>query len=121
MPSLASLSNKAKLVAGIVGGLTALGSVWAWSSGFAGNLITTEAERKILEQHHEEDIANVFEVLAQEKKNDRIQRNHRELSRLQRDLVGEKYANEGEKVFMVEEIKRLEEELRCDEKGICVN
>jgi gas vesicle protein len=115
------LSAKGKVIAGIVGGIAALGTVYAWSSGAVDTLITTEKERQELEQHHDSDIKNVLQLIADEKKSDRIQRNHRELSRLQRDLVGEKYQNEGEKVFMTQEIQRLENELRCDEKGICIN
>jgi len=114
------LSTRGKILAGIVAGIGAIGAIYTWSSGLADNLITTETERQALEQHHDQDIASVLDLIAQEKKNDRVQRNHRELSRLQRDLVGEKFSNEGEKLFMVEEIRRLEKELLCDEKGVCL-
>ena len=50
---------------------------------------------------------------------DRVQRNHRELARLQRDLTGGKYANDDERAFMILEIQRLQKAIACDETEVC--
>jgi hypothetical protein len=70
-------------------------------------------------QHHSADIQMVLERAAEEEKRDRIQRNYRELARLQRDLIGEKYRNEGEREYIIEEIRALNAALACDERGEC--
>ena len=100
-----------KLVASVVGLFASLWLVIGWAQTAYEHFEKTE--------HHNKDIQKVLEVLAEEKKADRIGRNHRELARLQRDLIGENYQTEGERIFIVEEIKRLEKVLRCDQDGIC--
>ena len=100
-----------KVVAGIVALAAALGTVAVWGKD-AYNHFEKAAD-------HSKDIAEVLEVIAQEKKYDRVQRNRRELQRLERDLVGGKYSNDNEKEFIIIEIKDLKNAIRCDEEGIC--
>jgi len=79
-----------------------------------------DADKTEIQQQHTHDIEAVLKEIADQKKLDRIQRNHRELSRLERDLIGEKYETLGEKEFIISEITRLGTSLHCDETGICI-
>ena len=100
-----------KILAAIVAGLAALGTLTAWGANAYKHFETSE--------HHDGDIQAVLEVIAEEKKYDRIQRNRRELKRLERDYLGGKFSNVLEKELIEEEIKDLKVQIRCDEEGIC--
>lgn len=100
-----------KVLAGIVAGIAAIGTMVAWGQDAYEHFETTD--------DHKGDIQAVLEVIAQEKKYDRIQRNRRELKRLERDYLGGKFANELEKELIDAEIKDLKAQILCDEEGIC--
>ena len=100
-----------KVLAGVVAIAASAGTVSVWALDAYKHFEKTA--------DHNEDIAKVLELIAEEKKFDRVQRNQRELQRLERDLVGGKYANEDEKTFIILEIKDLKSSIRCDVEGIC--
>lgn len=100
-----------KWLAALVGGLGALWVLIGWGADAYNHFEKAD--------HHNQDIQLVLEEIAAQKKADRIQRNYRELQRVQRELIGEKYSNEAEKSFMLSEIKRLENAILCDEQGVC--
>ena len=117
-----SVLTMAKWIAGVVAGLAAIWTVLTW--GAAGmNYVHTEPEAAALKvelkEHHNQDTQLILQMIADEKKADRVQRNQRELVRLERDLVGGKYANEDEKEFMKLEIEDLKKAIHCDLDGIC--
>jgi len=100
-----------KWLAGVVAGLGAAGTI------ITGVVIGigwfhTQAEADELEQR-------VYQFMADEKKADRMQRNRKDLAKLQRDLIGQRYTTQGEKSFIEGEIRRLQAVLLCDEAGIC--
>lgn len=101
----------AKVLTAIVAIFTALGTMALWGQTAYEHFETAE--------QHDEDIQAVLEVIAAEKKYDRIQRNRRELKRLERDYIGSKFSNDAEKTLVENEIKELKALIRCDEEGIC--
>lgn len=102
-----------KILAAIVAGLAAIGTMIAWGQDAYEHFETSE--------HHDADVQAVLEVIAQEKKNDRIQRNRRELKRLERDFVANRFSNPAEKELVKTEIEDLKAQILCDEEGICPN
>lgn len=100
-----------KIVASIVAGIAALGTMGVWAKD-AYKHFETAAQ-------HDADIQAVLEVIAEEKKADRIQRNRRELKRLERDYIGGKFSNADEKKLVETEIQELKALIRCDEEKIC--
>lgn len=111
-----------KWLAAVVGGLGALWIAIGWGADAYKHF-----EKK---EHHDEDIQILLqdiaerdqkmqEQIANQKREDRIQRNMRELQRLQRDLVGQKFGSEAEKEFILAEIQRLERAILCDQQGVC--
>lgn len=94
-------------------------TLWGYGDALADPYFVSEKQLSDLKEHHEGDIESILTELAQQKKSDRIQRNHRELARLQRALIGENYANEAERFFILQEIDRLQKALACDEEDIC--
>lgn len=101
-----------KWISSVVGGLAAIWLTIGWAQNGYEHLHTQPEADEMKEE--------MYQFIADEKKMDRIQRNHRELSRLQRDLIGGKYANDGEKEFLIGEINLLNSTLRCDEEGVCL-
>lgn len=100
-----------KIFSGVVGTLAALWLVIGWAQDAYQHFETT--------RHHDQDIQLVLDKVAEQTKSTRISENRRELGSLQRQLVGEKYSNEGEKALIVADIQRLEKTLLCDEQGVC--
>jgi uncharacterized membrane protein YciS (DUF1049 family) len=98
-------------VSGVVAGVAAIGIVIGWITLTFG-LVHTQVEADEMEQQ-------IYQVMADEKKADRIQRNRKDLSQLKRELVGEYYRTEGEKELIKLDIVRIEKELLCDEEKIC--
>jgi hypothetical protein len=78
-----------------------------------------DADKAEMVEHHENDIEMVLIEIADQKRLDRIQRNYRELDRLERDVDGEKWETEAEHQRMLRTIIRLEKALLCDEEAIC--
>jgi hypothetical protein len=95
------MSKKGKMISGIVVGLSAIGTVLVFAEEKIDKAIVTEKE-----------LTSVVKVIQDG-------RNIERLGDLQRDLIGEKYNNEGEKLYLVEEIKRLQKQLLCSEKNKC--
>ena len=48
-----------------------------------------------------------------------IQKDQERLMELNRDLVAERYANDAEKQFIINEIQRLQAKSLCDTQNIC--
>ena len=114
--------NMAKWIVGVVAGFAAIGTVVTWGASGYEHIHTqpeADAMQAEIEQHHNQDLTAVYQMLANEKRADRVQRNQRELVRLERDLVGGKYANEDERQFMMLEIEDLKAAIHCDVDGIC--
>ena len=88
-------------LAGVGGGIAVLYSAAVWSADAIDKAIVTEDE------------------LNQVSKTLRIQLNSTQLTNLQRDLIGEKYANDGEKEFIVQQIQQIQQQLKCDQQNIC--
>jgi len=112
----------AKAVAALVAGLAAIGTVVVWGQNASEYVYTTpkaEALAQEIREHHDEDTQLVFQLIADEKKTDRIQRNQSDLKRLERDLIGGRYGNADEKEFMILEIRDLQAAIHCDRDGIC--
>ena len=112
----------AKWIAAVVAGLAAIGTALTWGASGMDYVYTTpkaEALKQEIEEHHNTDTQLILQLIADEKKADRVQRNQRELVRLERDLVGGKYANEDERRFMLLEIEDLKAAIHCDVDDIC--
>ena len=113
-------------VSSVVAGLVALYGVAVWAKDNVDSVITTESERLQLEAHHNEDVKRILDHLAtkeaeavESEKRSRLSNNYQRLGDLQRELVGEKYNTEGERLLIVEDIKRLQKDIRCDETKQC--
>jgi hypothetical protein len=119
MPVWSKLPKWGQWLAGTVAGVTAMVTLYAYAEDIVDPMFVSEKQLEELKAHHDEDVVQIITELAAQKKADRIQRNHRELARLQRALVGENYANEAERQFILQEINRLQIALACDEEGIC--
>jgi uncharacterized protein HemX len=111
-----------KWLAAVVAGLGAVWVIIGWGADTYKHF-----EKK---EHHDQDIQILLqdiaerdqkmqEQIANQIREDRIQRNMRELQRLQRDLVGQKFGSEAEKEFILAEIQRLERAILCDQQGVC--
>ena len=111
-----------KWMSSVVAGLAAVGMLINWGMTGADALhweSEAEANKIELEEHHDEDVKELLQMIADEKKTDRIGRNKRKLKRLERDFIAGRYANDNERQFLIEEIADLKRAIRCDEEGIC--
>lgn len=115
-----------KWLAGLVTLITALGTLGAWAGDGIDKFVATEKERLELQEHHDEDVKNILQHLAEqetarveEAKRARLSNAHEKLSDKRAILVGEKYANEAERLLIVDDIKRLNAEIRCIEYNEC--
>ena len=112
----------AKWIVAVVAGLAAIGTMVTWGATGYDHIHTqpeADSMKQEIEEHHNKDLTAVYQMLANEKRTDRVQRNQRELVRLERDLLGGKYSNEDERRFMVLEIQDLKAAIHCDLDNIC--
>ena len=125
------MSSVSKWISGIAASILTVGASFATIGGGidkADSMIVNEDElavsSSVLSAAHDKDTQMLLEQLIEQNTrieqyaeredrrevNDLINRNNRELSRLKRDLVGQKYANPDEREIMVQTISELSAE-----------
>ena len=79
----------------------AIGTIWVFAGDKIDQAVVSESE-----------LASVIKAV-------RTEEDIKRLNDLQRDLIGGRYNNDGEKAYLIEEIKRLQKLLLCEEQDKC--